>query len=58
MFLVVLSLFGWATGLVIEDKVSHEITLNLREGQKIAYLNKGYVSVATVNNNSILVITT
>lgn len=56
MLLLLFVAIGWATTKVIDDPVNHEIVLNLREGQKNAYLHRGYVSVAAVDKGSLLVL--
>lgn len=55
MYFILLLFIGCSIASIIEDPINHEIILNLREGQKNAYLEKGYVSLASVDENSILV---
>lgn len=39
---------------IINDPTQVDIALNLRQGEKIAYLKQGYVGLATFSNSSIL----
>lgn len=55
MLFILLLFIGLSIASIIEDPINHEIILNLREGQKNAYLEKGYVSLASVDKDSILV---